>query len=166
MCFGEMIFQLRSSKVQQSKEVFSVKNISLGLNNRDGEKVRIKASLFLSVAFLFSVSAKRSASAGTGSKLTRESPDFQERLAGWQRGEDEEHSSPALCYHFLFTNGINRAAQRKASAPVPRQKKNTERRQGSISVQLCTPSVVNISSVQRVSSALSLSCEAVFMPGH
>lgn len=47
--------------------------------------------------------------------------------------EGEEHSSLAPCYHFPSTNGINRAAQRKASGPVPHQKKKkekgTERRQ-------------------------------------
>ncbi|TNN45862.1 hypothetical protein EYF80_043950 [Liparis tanakae] len=30
---------------------------------------------------------------------------------------------PAPCYHFPFTNGTDRAAERKPSAPVPRQKK-------------------------------------------
>lgn len=90
--------------------------------------------------------------------------------------EGEEHSSLAPCYHFPSTNGINRAAQRKASGPVPHQKKTkktkkgTERRQGSVSVQLCASSAVNISSVKPVSSTLtpplSLSCETVFLPGH
>lgn len=97
---------------------------SLGLNYRDGEKVRIKASLFPLWHSSFWSLPNRSASAGTVPKLTRKWPDFQE--SGWQRGEDEEHSSPALCYHFPSTNGINRAAQRKASAPVPRQKKHWE----------------------------------------
>lgn len=69
---------------------------SSGLNYRDGEKVRIKASLFFSAAFLFIGRCQnKSASLGTVLKLTRKWPDFRE--AGWQREEGEKHSSgPAL----------------------------------------------------------------------
>lgn len=152
--------------------MFSVEAQDLITEMEKKKKVRITAWLYPSwlLSSLFRL-PNRSASAG---RLTKKQCDFQK--AGWQRGQDEEHSSTAVCYHFPFTNGVNLEGRERGHSgkQVPlchfkKKKKGTEWRQGRISVLLRTSSMVNISSVKLVSSALSLlstSCEAVFMPGH
>lgn len=83
--------------------MFSVEAQDLITEMEKKKKVRITAWLYPSwlLSSLFRL-PNRSASAG---RLTKKQCDFQK--AGWQRGQDEEHSSTAVCYHFPFTNGVN-----------------------------------------------------------